>query len=235
MRALILAAGLGTRLGDAAGGVPKPLVEVRGITPLEHAAGWLADFRTTAVWVNVHIGVDLVRRRLGASVAGVPVRYVYEPELLGTAGAWKNLERQWTGTSLVIYGDNIMRFDLDALVSAHRAAGAIATIAVFDPDRHGNTGPAGGRVEMSHERVTRFVEGGEDGLINAGAYCIEPALRERLPGGFLDFGRDVLPDLARRGELAGHLIEDGAFCYGVDTPERLGTARRLRSVRVVAR
>jgi mannose-1-phosphate guanylyltransferase len=234
VRALILAAGRGLRLGDAAGGVPKPLVEVGGITPLEHAAGWVAGVRPTGIWVNVHIGAELVMQRLGAFVAGVPVRYVYEPDLLGTAGAWTNLVQHWTGTSLVIYGDNIMRFDLDALVGAHRAAGAIATIAVFDAERHGNTGTAGGRVEMSQQRVTRFVEGGADGLINAGAYCVEAALRERLPSGFLDFGRDVLPDLARRGELAGHLIEDGAFCYGVDTPERLGRARRLSSARLVA-
>jgi mannose-1-phosphate guanylyltransferase len=233
VRSLVLAAGRGTRLTAASGGLPKPLVPVAGTTPLEHALSWIAEYRPERIWVNVHAGAELIRRRIGARVGSVPVLYSYEPELLGTAGAWKNLETEWRRTSLVVYGDNVMRFDLQRLLKAHASHGAIVTVAVFDPVRHDHTGIAGGRVELKHHVVTRFVEGGNEGLINAGAYCVEPALGARLRSGFLDFGQDVLPRLAAAGLLAAHVIEEGGYCLGVDTPARLRLARRIRSERLV--
>lgn len=233
MKALVLAAGKGTRLARVSAGLPKPLVDVCGTTPLEHALGWVAAMGPAQIWINVHDAAQLVQQRIGTEVAGVPVRYSFEPELLGTAGAWKKLDSEWTDTSLVVYGDNFMHFDLHALREHHRAAGALMTIALFDPDRHANTGKGGGRVELRDGRVQRFVEGGEEGLINAGAYFIEPTLRERLGAGFVDFGHDVLPGLAASGELAGHVVEDAGYCLGVDTPERLSIARELvRSMEV---
>jgi NDP-sugar pyrophosphorylase family protein len=227
MKALVLAAGKGTRLGAAANGVPKPLVDVGGATPLNHALAWVAAMRPERIWINVHDAATVVRERTGAAVAGVPVSYSYEPELLGTAGAWKRLEGEWDETSLVVYGDNFMRFDLQALLRAHRAGGALATLAVFDPARHANTGIGGGRLTLSGSRVTRFEEGGTSGLVNAGAYFLEPALRERVPPGFSDFGHDVFPGLSAAGLLVAHVVEDGAYCLGVDTPERLAIARHM--------
>lgn len=227
MKALVLAAGRGTRLAGVSAGVPKPLVDVGGTTPLEHALEWLGTIGPDRIWINVHGAADQVRNRIGSVAGGIPVCYSYEPELLGTAGAWKKLESEWDETSIVVYGDNFMRFDLQALMAVHRASRAVATIALFDPDRHANTGEGGGRVIMDGDRVTRFVEGGAAGLINAGVYFIEPELRQRMSSGFLDFGHDVLPALAECGELAGHVVEDKGFCLGVDTPERLDRARRL--------
>jgi mannose-1-phosphate guanylyltransferase len=235
MKALILAAGRGSRLASARRDLPKPLVDVCGTTPLEHAVDWVVVQRPTRVWINVHTAAALVEQRIGSERAGVPILFSYEPELLGTAGAWKNLEAEWDSTSLVVYGDNLMRFDLDAFEETHRTAGTLATVAVFDPGRHRNTGPGGGRVELSGSRVTNFVEGGAHGPINAGAYLLEPELREQLPDGFLDFGHDVLPLLAAAGQLSAHILEDDAFCLGVDTPERLSAARTLMSGREAAR
>ena len=230
----MLAAGRGTRLAPVANGVPKPLVDVGGVTPLEHALRWVVAMRPERVWINVHEGAALVRERIGAVVDGVPVSYSYEPDLLGTAGAWKQLATEWDATSLVVYGDNIMRFDLAALLRAHRAHGALATIAVFDPDLHANTGIGGGRVTLAGDRVARFEEGGARGLVNAGVYGLEPELQDQIPFGFSDFGADVLPVLAAQGLLAAHVIEEGAYCLGVDTPERLALARdMLRALEAV--
>lgn len=234
MKALVLAAGKGTRLAGAGAGVPKPLVDVGGTTPLEHALIWLQTVGPERIWINVHGAPELVHSRIGTEVGGIQICYSHEPELLGTAGAWKKLESEWDGTSVVVYGDNMMRFDLNALLERHRAAAAVATIALFDPERHANTGAGGGRVLLNGVRVKQFVEGGDTGLINAGVYIIEPELCDRLRTGFLDFGHDVLPALASSGELAGHVVEDSGFCLGVDTPERLERARALiRAMEVV--
>jgi mannose-1-phosphate guanylyltransferase len=227
MKALVLAAGKGSRLGGAAGGVPKPLADIGGVSPLEHNLRWLAGQRPERIWINVHEGAAVIRSRIGTDIAGIPISYSYEPELLGTAGAWQRLAEEWEETSLVIYGDNFMRFDLQALRSAHGAGGALATIAIFDPAVHPNTGSGGGRVVLHGDMVTAFEEGGSSGPINAGAYCLEPALLARLPSGFSDFGHDVLPGLAADGLLRGHVVEAAGYCLGVDTPERLARARRL--------
>lgn len=226
MKALLLAAGKGSRLGAAAGGVPKPLVAIGGTTPLQHNIAWVAPL-VTEIWINLHQDAAQIRDRVGSSFGAVPIRYSYEPELLGTAGAWQRLAAEWTGPSLVIYCDNFMRFDLGALIAAHAAGGALATIAIYDPKLHANTGIGGGRVELAGTRVTRFVEGAGAGLVNAGAYCVEPELAALIPPGFSDFGTDVLPRLAAAGRLAGHPIEPQGFCLGLDTPARLELARSL--------
>lgn len=227
MKALVLAAGKGSRLAGAAAGVPKPLVDVAGDTPLQHNLRAAAGLAPEVIWINVHEGAGQITRAIGNTVRGVPIRYSHEPQLLGTAGAWKRLEAEWYDTSLVIYGDNFMRFDLDALLETHRRLECAVTIAVFDPAVHANTGTGGGRAQVRHGRVVDFVEGGADGFINAGAYFIEPAVATDLPAGFLDFGHDVLPGLARQGRLAAHVVEPGGYCLGVDTPERLARARAL--------
>ncbi|MGH7463875.1 MAG: nucleotidyltransferase family protein [Longimicrobiales bacterium] len=227
MKALLLAAGKGSRLGAVSGGVPKPLVDVGGTSPLQHAVSWTAAERPECIWINVHTHGDRVRERIGSAIDGVPILYSHEPELLGTAGAWKKLEEEWTETSLVVYGDNFMRFELRALQAAHARGGGLVTIALFDPARHASTGTVGGRAVLENGRVTEFIEGGGDGMVNAGAYCIEPELRGRLSHGLLDFGHDVLPRLALQGELAGHVVEEGAYCLGIDDPARLSAARAL--------
>ena len=87
MKALVLAAGKGSRLGTAAGGMPKPLIDVAGTTPLEHAIRWLAPLDLERIWINVSEHAGLVRDRIGEGAGAAPVSYSHEPELLGTAGA----------------------------------------------------------------------------------------------------------------------------------------------------
>jgi mannose-1-phosphate guanylyltransferase len=227
LKALLLAAGKGSRLSGAAAGLPKPLVDLGGVTPLEHSLEWVAAFGVSCIWINVHDAAALVAGRIGDEYAGVRVRYSAEPQLLGTAGAWKKLEGEWSGTSLVVYGDNFMRFDLDSLLQAHRSLGTAITVALFDPSVHPNTGAGGGGAEVNSGRIRRFVEGGDAGLINAGAYFIEPVVAMELAPGYLDFGHDVLPRLAMAGRAGAHVVERSGYCLGVDTPERLAVARTL--------
>jgi mannose-1-phosphate guanylyltransferase len=235
MRALILAAGRGTRLAGIANGLPKPLVPVGGTPVLVRAVRWVAAFGVERIWVNVHTGADAVRAALGdGSAFGVDIRYSHEPALLGTAGAWKKLEREWVDTSLVIYGDNFMHFDLAALSATHRACGCTGTAALFDPTVHTHTATAGGQAQLDPAgRIVAFREGGEPDaarpLVNAGAYLLEPDAADVMPAGFLDFGHDVLPRLAAAGRLQAHVLEPEGWCLGIDTPERLARAEALCS------
>jgi NDP-sugar pyrophosphorylase family protein len=227
MKALVLAAGLGSRIRTVAGGLPKPLIPFGGVPILAHNLRWLADAGVRECWINLHFAADAIRAEIGDGEAfGLRIHYVYEPELLGTAGALGNIRRVFDAPMLVVYGDNVVRCDLDALAARHYVRGSEATIALFDRDRHAHTGIAGGRVRLTADQaVERFLEGvGEtsvDPLVNAGVYLVEPTILDLIPPSrAVDFGRDVFPAMlaARRG-LDAYVIEDRGFCLGLDTPE----------------
>jgi mannose-1-phosphate guanylyltransferase len=184
------------------------------------------------IWVNLHYRAAEVRSAVEAMALAGDVCFSHEDPILGTAGAWRKLAGGWDATSLVIYGDNLTRFDPAAFVEAHRAAGALATVALFDPAIHANTGIAGSRVLVGEDaRVAGFTEarGGKaaGSLVSTGACLLEPAMAERIEPGFSDFGADVFPILVRDGALAAHIIEPGAFCLGLDTPAHYEVGRQM--------
>lgn len=227
VKALVLAAGLGSRIRTVAGDLPKPLIPFGGAPILAHNLRWLAAGGVSEVWINLHFAADAIREAIGdGEEFGLRIRYVYEPELLGTAGALGNIRAAFDGPMLVVYGDNVVRCDLAALEARHYVRQAEATIALFDRDRHAHTGIAGGRVKITADLAVRaFLEGvGEaspDPLVNAGVYMVEPTILDLIPPGRpVDFGRDVFPAmLAADRRLDAYVIEEQGFCLGLDTPE----------------
>jgi NDP-sugar pyrophosphorylase family protein len=239
-KALVLAAGLGSRIRSVAGDLPKPLMRFAGAPILAHSLRWLAASGVGEVWINLHFGADLIRETIGDGGAfGLSIHYVYEPELLGTAGALANIAEAVSEPMLVVYGDSLVRCDLHALALAHATTGAEAVVALFDQDRHPHTGIAGGRVELgAGGAISAFVEGGAStsSLVNAGVYALSPSILELIPRGVsVDFGRDVFPAMLRdRRPLSGWVIDDGGFCLGLDTPQSHAAGRALiESGRVV--
>ena len=232
-KALVLAAGLGSRIRSVAGHRPKPLMPFAGAPVLAHNLRWLAAGGVREVWINLHYGADQIRAAIGDGAAlGLTVHYVYEPELLGTAGALANIAEAVTGPMLAVYGDSLVRCDLDALGDAHRGDRAEVTVALFDRDRHPHTGIAGGRVVLDGAgRITAFTEGAGSaaGLVNAGVYIVEPSILDLIPRGRLvDFGRDVFPAmLSQHRPLYGWVMEDAGYCLGLDTPESHAEGLRL--------
>src|SRR5690606_14186574 len=118
---LVLAAGRSTRISPVTNGLPKPLLELGGTSLLGWNLSWLRSHGIEEIWINLHHTAERIRAAIGDGAAfGVRVEYAHEPELLGTAGAWRALADRWQDTSLVVYGDNFMRFDLDRLLETHR-------------------------------------------------------------------------------------------------------------------
>jgi mannose-1-phosphate guanylyltransferase len=221
---LVLAAGKSTRIASVSDGLPKPLLPVAGETILGRNLRWLASEGIRHVWINLHYRPEDVRRAIGdGKQFGLTVEYVYEPEILGTAGAVRNLSGDCRSTVLVVYGDNLLNFELKPFVAYHQAKGAAATIALFDQRMHVHTGIAGGRVLLGSDgQVKQFIEGATDAqssLVNAGVYLLEPDVVRDIPAGqFHDFGRDFFPALLAEGRrLDGYLIS--GYCLGIDTPE----------------
>jgi mannose-1-phosphate guanylyltransferase len=221
MRTLVLAAGKSTRIASVTGGAPKPTLELAGQSVLRHNLDWLRRSGIESVDLNLHHQPEKIRA--GLSDYPLVFRFWEEPELQGTAGTYRNLKTD--ETVLVVYGDNLIRFDLDAFRGQHRSP---VSIALFDPQRVPNTGIAGGRVQLdSQGRVKRFQEGGQEGLVNAGVYLLEPAIQKFIPpDGPYDFARDLFPLLLQQG-VEMHGFELDGYCLGLDTPESWACAQSL--------
>jgi NDP-sugar pyrophosphorylase family protein len=231
MKAVILAAGAGTRLRPLTDTCPKPMLPVAGRPLLAHTLDWLRAHGVAEAALNLHHLPEVVRAGLGDGAAwGVTLRFSYEPEPLGTAGAIRAIAERFAGwldqTFLVIYGDMLIDVDLADLAAFHRARAAALTLALKRTATPGSQG----MVELDAAgRVRRFVEkprawaGGD--LANAGVYLCEPAVLAAIPPGFSDFGHDVIPALLAEGRAVyGHSAR--GYLLDIGTPEAYAQAQR---------
>lgn len=208
MKAIILAAGLGTRLRPITNTTPKCLVPIDGVPLLEL---WLRECERAGVeaaLVNTHHLADCVRDFVAAR-RGIPVTVTYEPELLGSAGTiaanWNFVEGD--ESFLVVYADNLTTFSLAELIDFHARHDRIASVALF---RSANPS-ACGVVEMDDAGlITGFWEKPENppgNLCNAGLYVFRREVRAYLPAAIpADVGHSLLPALV--GQAMGLPITD---------------------------
>jgi NDP-sugar pyrophosphorylase family protein len=228
MKAFILSAGKSTRILPVSKGLPKPLIEIGNQSVLKRNIAWLHKAGFREIWINLHYRPEEIQEHLGdGSELGVQIHYVFEPEILGTAGAVKNLESEWRETFLLIYGDNLFQFSIVRFLKFHREQKCLATVALFDREKQLHTGVAGGQVVLSGPYIHGFVEGSSDRIspyVNAGAYLLEPEITKYIePNTFYDFGKELFPKLINDNvKIAGHVID--GYCLGIDTPESYHSA-----------
>lgn len=199
MKAVLLAAGKGSRLGSITAATPKPLLEVRGTPVLRHLAALCARHGVTELCINTHYLAERIRAEVGdGEDFGLRIRYSFEAELLGTAGALRNFrDTLEDGAFFVLYGDNFMDYDLTALAAFHRAHGGIGTVALYEKEDVSHSGIA---VLDDAGRIRRFIEKPTPAeavsrLVNCGLYVLEPEVFEYIGDGAPDFGKDVFPAL----------------------------------------
>jgi mannose-1-phosphate guanylyltransferase len=202
MRAMIMAAGIGTRLRPVTDLMPKPMVPIVNRPALHHILRLLAKHGFAEVVINLHHLPDAITDYFGDGASiGMQLSYSYETELLGTAGGVKNNAAfLGGGTFLVMSGDAVTDIDLPALLASHRRHGSIATMAVkqvSDPSLYGVVvTDTAGRVTGFQEKPRR--EDALSDLCNCGIYVFEPEILSLIPEGrFDDFGRRLFPDLLR--------------------------------------
>jgi NDP-sugar pyrophosphorylase family protein len=154
--AIVLAAGLGTRLQPLTSVRAKPAVPVAGEPVVRRTARWLVGYQVTNLVINLHHLPATVTARMGdGSDMGASVRYSWEqPVVLGSAGGPRQaLPILGADTFFVVNGDMLTDLDLDALAASHASSGALVTLALVpnrEPARYGGVMLDGAR------RVTRF-------------------------------------------------------------------------------
>lgn len=218
MKAMILGAGMGTRLRPITYELPKPMVPVLGRPVMEHIVRLLVRHGFAEAIVNLHHLPDLITQYFGdGSDYGIHLTYEYEEELLGTAGGVRNV-REFFGdeTFLIISGDALTDIDLSGFCrrhqAVHREAGAIGTLAlkrVEDPSQLGVViVSADGRIQGFQEKPVAAEA--LSNLGNCGMYLFEPEIFDYFPASdFVDWAQDVFPVLLERDvPFYGHEFAD---------------------------
>jgi mannose-1-phosphate guanylyltransferase len=194
MKAMVLAAGLGTRLKPITFEVPKPMVPVLDRPVMAHIVGLLERQGFDDLIANLHWFPEVVKGYFGDRLT-----YRHEEELLGTAGGVRNV-RDFFGDDLVVVvsGDALTDLDLDALVERHRTTGGIATLTV---KRVPDTREYGVVLHDRDGRVNGFQEKPAPAealsdLGNCGIYCFSPQIFDYFPDrDCVDWAQDVFPAL----------------------------------------
>lgn len=183
--ALILTAGLGTRLRPLTDVRAKPAVPVAGEPLIRRIARWLASQGVTDIVLNLHHRPETIAAAMGdGSDLGARVRYSWEqPAVLGAAGgARQALSIIGADTFFVINGDTLTDVDLAALSAAHESAGASVTLALVvnrQPDRYG------GVLLDAEQCVTGFAPRGraEGSFHLVGVQIVRASVFASLPAG----------------------------------------------------
>lgn len=201
MRAILLAAGLGTRLRPLTNTVPKCLITIKGTPLLEIWINKLLNAGIESILVNTHHHAAKVATFLTNSKYRNRIVVVYEPQLLGTAGTLlTNLPFFQGDDGILAHADNYFLEDLSNLLAAHkmRSLGCEITMLTFRSETPSTCGIVEvdklGVVTSFHEKV-----GAPPGnLANGALYLLSSEFIARLPLDWTsaqDFSTDILPSL----------------------------------------
>ena len=228
MRAFVMAAGYGKRLGGLGEEVPKPLLPLGGAPLIGFALEKLAAIGVEEVAVNLHHGAEKIRSALGNHARGVDIRYFHEPEILGTAGGVKNAEAflgERDEPFFVLNADAPCGADLEAALERHREGGFLATLILRESpeaEKYGvlefdEAGRLGKFLGTSAPGVS------QDGLRPAmftGLSVMSPEMLDHIPGGVAsDISGEIYPRLMKSGARIGAFPSD-AYWMDVGSPSR---------------
>lgn len=231
MKAILLAAGLGTRLGDLTKHTPKCLLPIAGRPLLDYWFDAMEAAGVTDALINLHHHADAVESYLKATATSIRVRTFYEPALLGSAGTLKAV---WDFVAdgrdfFIIYADNYAKVDLRRLAVFHAEHyRPVLTLLAYPTDEPQRCGivelDAGDRVVSFEEKPAHP----RSHFANAGIHVASQALYDYLPEKVpADLGFDVLPRLI--GKMAGYVTNE--YIQDIGTPETYERAQRAANAR----
>jgi len=229
MKAVILCAGLGTRLRPLTDTIPKVMVSIGGKPLLQHHIEWLVGSGIRDIGVNLFYLPDIITDFLGdGSRFGARIHYSRQETLSETATGFKKF-KDFIGddTCLVVYGDNFFSLDVEDFLAYHQKKGGAVSIALKEWEHPETKGIVGqdysGRILWFKEKPQK--EEITTNIGNAGIYLVEPDIFSHIPDDKdYDFGKDIFPALLKEDvKMYGYFLKEHHIDIG--TPEALITAQ----------
>jgi len=209
VKAFLLAAGGGTRLGQLTKTIPKCLVPIKGKPLLHYWLRLCERYGIREVLINLHHLPHLVEEFLNNSSYRLEIKTFCEEELLGSAGTIAANRDFVAGEEafFILYADNLTNVNLEKMWQFHKGHGGVLTMGLFKANKPGECGIA----ELDRKGlVVDFAEKPhhpKSDLANAGVYVASPQIFDYIPNKkVVDLGFDVLPELV--GKMYGYLIKE---------------------------
>lgn len=218
MKAMILAAGKGTRVRPLTYDLPKPMIPLLGKPVMAYLVEHLAKYGVTEIMVNVSYLHEKIEDYFGeGDQFGVQIGYSFEgytnddgevvPMPIGSAGGIKKIQEFggfFDQTTIVLCGDALIDLDLKSALFEHKRKGALASVVTREVpwDKVSSYGVV---VSDADGRITEFQEKPDEkdarsNFISTGIYIFEPAVIDLIPSGVsFDIGSELFPLLAERG------------------------------------
>lgn len=218
------------------------MVPVAGHPILHYILTWLAEQGVSLVGINLHYKPEAIEQFVGdGSRYGLEVRYTREPELLGSAGALRQLLPligDGDGPVIAVYGDTLATLPLGPLLDWHATSRAVLTMAVMEHPNPTEAGivdlgerrPWAGSVAGGIRRILEKPAPHEvfSTIANAGVFAIDRGVEPLIAAsGPMDIARELIPTLLREGLLvSGWLTPPDAVLWDVGTWASLERAGR---------
>lgn len=228
MKAVILAGGKGSRLGNLTNSIPKPMIKIGSIPILEHHINLLKKYKITKIIICTGYLSEKIENYFDSGKRwGVEIIYSRENVPLGTAGCIREIDDMAGRDFLLIYGDVMVNMNLDYLIDFHYKKKALATLVVHPNDHPYDSD----LVEINEESkiLNFFLKPHPEGLVyrnlvNAGVYVLNDETFKYIEKGRkCDFAKDIFPMMLINNEQL----------YAYNTPEYIkdmGTFERLSEV-----
>lgn len=222
-QAVILAGGLGTRLGERSRGLPKPMQPVGGRPLLEYLLWNLKRQGVTDIVLSVGHLCDVIIDHFGdGSRFGVSIQFVREDSPAGTGGALSLCAPVLQERFLFLNGDTIFDFNILDLALTTQRSGALACLALREVDDVSRYG----EVVLDGQVVTSFAEkqASRPGLISGGVALLHRDILRHIPPAPCSLEKDVFTPLAQAGLLAAKAYS--GFFIDIGLPETLYYAQK---------
>lgn len=229
MKAILLAAGFGTRLRPLTDTIPKCLVPIQGKPLLQIWLEKLANAGIENFLINTHYLEDQVYNFVNKSHFKQSIITVHEDQLFGTAGTLnRNIDFYGGMDGMLIHADNFCLADLSAFVEAHnqRPKECLLTIMVFRTDKPETCGIFETNERniaiKFHEKVAKP----PGNLANGAVYILSAELLQQIPGKFgkaENFSTDIIPELM--GKI--YIYETNKPFLDIGTPENYNEAQKI--------
>ncbi len=227
MQAVILCAGLGTRLRPLTNTVPKAMAPIGDRPLLWHQIEHLKRHGIREIFINLHYLPESITGYFGdGSAFGVKITYSHEPVLLGTAGGLKQFEHQLGEDFLLVYGDVFNKVDYRKLIEYYRSKQPCLGVHVvaktehsFDSDLAALDGAM--RFQAIYQKPHAQLPAG-DFYDMQGIYVFNKKILDSIPEGrYYEIDHQLLPDILKRSEpYYGYPVQVNDYVHDIGTPDR---------------
>ena len=229
MKTLVLAAGFGTRLLPLTRFLPKPLFPLGDATLLDTVVGKLIEAGCDAVAVNTHHLHDRIDAHIRGRSYPVPVKTVFEPEILGTGGAIRNLSHFWDDRPFfVVNSDILFDIDLRAVYEFHLSHPHPVTLALVDDPRFNTVGVTPRGAVHAFDRSEATASDGLRWATFTGIQVLDAEVLDFIPENTFYSSIDAFRSLKARGREIRAFIPENAAWEDLGTPDRYRNAALKR-------